>query len=168
MKRQDTLKLFAGQVRRKLSTLLSLFVLVPVLLAACVSALPKEEQPEAVAPAVEEVQVTSEEEPVSDTPNLAENPELMVAGRYSASVIDNEETSGSTFFAANPELSVAGRYEPPTRDDEVASDSTTFANNPELVVAGRYHREHSLTESDILAENPELKVVRQYEAALKK
>jgi hypothetical protein len=202
MKGQTTLKLFKDQVRGKLFSLLLswglLLLIALIALTGCVSAVPEEgeqEQVESAAPVIEEVQVPSEDKAVSETTRLAENPELMAAGRYEATradegmtgsaffaenpelmvadryeapIVEKKAGSRSAFFAANPELMAAGRYEAPTIDDAVMSDSTFFASNPELMAADRYSAKPTMTDSDILAENPELKVVRQYEAALKK
>ena len=129
MKRQDTLKLS--------TLLLGLMILLPVALTACVSAVPEEEiQPEVVAPVVEEVQVITEDELVSDSANLAENPELMVAGRYEGA--ENEVVSGSAFYAANPELLAADRYTVSVTKNRDMSDSEFFAANPEMMAAHRY------------------------------
>lgn len=170
MKRQDTFKLFKGQVQGKLSTLLlSWVLLLPIVLTACVSALPEEAQGQAerVAPLVEEAQVTNEAERVFGSTHLAENPELMIAGRYEG-VVENEATGNSTFYAANPELMVAGRYIAPIVENEEGSSSTFFAANPELMVADRYTPAEGVTGSEFYANNPELMVAQRFTATTEK
>ena len=139
MKQQDTFKLDKGQTRGMLSTLLlSLVLILPVVVTACASALPEEAgPPEVVAPVVEEAPVMREVEPVSDSTNLAENPELMIAGRYEGGV-ENDLVSGSAFYAANPELLAADRYSAAPVMAEATFNSTFFAENPELMAAHRY------------------------------
>ena len=121
MKGQTTLKSFKDQVRGKLTWLLLswglLLSITLIVLAGCVSAVPEEadqEQAESAAPVVGEVQVPSEDEAVSETTHLAENPELMVAERYAATRAD-EAVTGSNFFAENPELMAADRYSASSR-----------------------------------------------------
>jgi hypothetical protein len=104
----------------------------------------------------------------SDSEIFAANPELMAARRHAIEA-DDETPTGSELYAANPELMAAHRYSAPSIEAGVEAGSTFFANNPELMVAERYTVEdETITDSEMLAANPELKVVRQYQAAIEK
>jgi outer membrane PBP1 activator LpoA protein len=148
--------------------LISLVMLMSVVFTACVQVSPEEsietapQQPEA-APVTIEEKVTP-----SDSEIFAANPELMAARRHAIEA-DDETPTGSELYAANPELMAAHRYSAPSIEAGVEAGSTFFANNPELMVAERYTVEdETITDSEMLAANPELKVVRQYQAAIEK
>jgi hypothetical protein len=95
-------------------------------------------------------------EATTGSASAAANPELMVAGRYPASV---EEKPESTFLAANPELSVARRY---TVNEEVSQPE---AYDIEMLRIQRYAEvAEKRAEAAFLAANPELMVARRYAA----
>lgn len=192
MKRQITFNLFNArdQVQRKISTfVLSLMMLLPVLLTACLGVLPNESvESDMATPASEEVQIAAESEAVTDSTFKAANPELMVFERYTT-VVNDEAKAGSAFYATNPELMMASRYAATVKADSASPDadplkrmvrccfgiekwtdtSASQAANPELMAAARYEnmRENkTVTDSAFYAANPELLVVHRYAAAL--
>ena len=112
---------------------LSLMLLLSVVFTGCVAVLPEAVESEAAAPAPESV---TGSEAIADSSFYADNPELLVASRYTA-IVEDEAKTGSAFYAANPEMMVAGRYEN-IGEDETGTEIGFYAANPELMIAERY------------------------------
>jgi hypothetical protein len=124
-------------MKHQYTFVISLVMLGLIALTACIQVSPEESGAEVSNSA--EAFAPMEDEAVIDSTYLADNPELMAAGRYVAPVVESKETSGSTFtlIRVNPESIMTGRYGN-LREDKSVTDSAFYAANPELITAHRY------------------------------